>query len=156
MRWLEGWFGVASGALGIVWIVIASVFVPATVSSRSCMSVNDGPMQCYGPDGAPVSPNGPGPNVGLIILFAVVLLLYIGVLVGTLLDLNGIRTAGRVILLTSATLLIFGPFIFFSTIGALAAGSVAYTYPLTLLAFAAGVLACVRRDVPRPATPALG
>lgn len=161
MKWLEGWFGIASGALGIVWIVITTIFVPLSsssgyVGSQTCMTSSGGGTVCYGPDGAPISSNPPGPNVGLLILFAIILLLFIGVLVGTLLDLRSARTLGRVILLTSATLLLFAPFTALSAAGSMAIGSVAYIYPLTLLAFAAGVLACVRRDTPRPATPALG
>lgn len=145
MRWLEGWFGVASGALGFVWVVIAAVFIPTPSQpyTRTCGSMNGGPTHCYGPDGAPVSPNGPGVNVGLLILFAVILLLFIGVLLGTLLDLRGARTAGRIILLISVTLLLlFAPFAERSALG-----PSAYVYLLTLLAFAAGVLACVRRDL---------
>lgn len=152
MKWLEGWFGTASGVLGILWMVIVALLVPTTVhSGYSCMS-SDGSTTCYGPNGAPMPTTAaaPGPNVGLLILVGVTILLYLGVLVGTWLDLRGARRMGRVILLTSATLLIFAPFLFIAATTPISGISFAYTFPLTLLAIVAGILASVRSDAPRP------
>jgi len=155
MKWLEGWFGVASGVLGIVWVTSISLLAPVSVqhSSQTCMASSSGVTICYGPDGSPVptTPVAPGPNIGLLIFVGVVFLLFIGVLVGTWLDLHGVRTAGRVILLVSATLLLFMPP---ASLGAFDAPGVvfgSYAYLLAALAFTAGILACVRRDAPRPA-----
>lgn len=163
MKWLEGWFGVASGALGIVWVAIMSLLTPTSVqsgsgASQTCVSSSDGVTQCYSPDGAmaPVTPAASGVNPALLILFALILLLFIGMIVGTVLDLRGARTAGRVILLASATLLIFMPFTVAAAVNFSAEVITAYIFPLSLMALVAGVLACVRRDTPRAASPTLG
>lgn len=156
MKWLEGWFGAASGVLGIVWIALVGLLAPVSTQtgyggSSTCMSSSDGVTQCYSPDAAVA----PGPNVGLLIVLGVTFLLFAGVLIGTWLDLRGARTAGRVILLTSATLLIFMPFLLVSATKSFSGVFFAFVLPQTLLAFVAGILACVRRDAPR-ATAAAG
>jgi hypothetical protein len=164
MKWLEGWFGVASGVLGIVWVAIMSLLTPTTVqsgygSSQTCMASSDGVTKCYSSDGAmaPVTPAASGVNVGLLILFALILVLFVGMIIGTILDLRGARTAGRIILLASATLLIFIPFTTVAAVNFPVGAIAAYTFPLSLMSLVAGVLACVRRDTPRAAaSPAQG
>lgn len=100
----------------------------------------------------------PGPNIGALILVGVCILLFIGVVVGTWLDLRGVRRTGRIILLTSATLLIFAPFAALGVLGSSGGGgfALAYTYPFVLLALITGVLASVRRDAPRDMAPTSG
>ena len=158
MKWLEGWFGTASGVLGAAWIALIALVTPSMQTSGSevgqvCTTSSDGVTTCstaYGP-GAP--PSTPGPNIGALILVGVCILLFIGVVVGTWLDLRGVRRMGRIILLTSATLLIFAPFGALGALGASGGGgggfALAYTYPFVLLALITGVLASVRRDAPR-------
>ena len=152
MKWLEGWFGTASGALGMVWMVFVALVTPTRTTyagSSTCMPSSDGYTPCY-------NPSAPGPNLVLVILVGVTVLIYLGVLVGTWLDLRGVRRVGRVVLLTSATLLLFAPLAPLGAIGA-AGGIVGfYLVLLTLLAFVAAILACVRRDAPRPASIAQG
>lgn len=155
MKWLEGWFGTASGVLGAAWIAFIALATPSmqAPSSEFCTNSGDGVTTCstaYGP-GAP--PSTPGPNIGALILVGVCILLFIGVVVGTWLDLRGMRRVGRIILLACATLLIFAPVV---ALGALGAAGVlgspvalVYTYPFVLLALITGVLASVRRDAPR-------
>lgn len=142
MKWLEGWLGTASGALGVLTLAIMSVFAPVpTQYSSSCITSN---MQTTCSD----SSVAPGPNVGLLVLLGIVALLFIGVLVGTWLDLRGARRFGRILLLTSATFLLAS----ISTVGQalnFSNGQIAgQIYLYMLLAFATGILACARRDAP--------
>jgi MFS-type transporter involved in bile tolerance (Atg22 family) len=147
MRWLEGWFGTASGALGALFIAIVALVTPAYTTSGSCISADGGPPRCtYS------QPQYVGPQPGLLILALVLLILFILIVVGTWLDLSGRRMAGRLILLISVTLMlpiwmVGGP--------ALAHDPtpLVLTMPFVLLAFVAGILACVRRDAPRAAAP---
>ena len=104
----------------------------------------------------------PGPQPALLILTIVTLLLFIGVLIGTWMDLSGRRTVGRLFLIISVSLLTVswlfdGPLMSpgMGAPGASGAALFALILPLTLLAFVAGILACVRHDAPKPvAVPA--
>ncbi len=121
--------------------------------------LTNGVERCYSPDGsvAPLTNAAPGSNVVPLLLIGVTILLFVGVIVGAWLDLRGVRTAGRLILLICATLLIFMPFLVMAATNPINGIAFAYVWPLTLLALVAGVLACVRRDTPRAAaSPALG
>ncbi|HZC07367.1 MAG TPA: hypothetical protein VE338_17160 [Ktedonobacterales bacterium] len=166
MKWLEGWFGTLSGGLGALIVVIVSLVTPAYSQSQSCVSAN-GVTTCssaYGPGMPPTPASGPQP--AMLILLAITLLLFIGVLVGAWLDLSGRRTVGRLILLISVSLLVpawlfDGPIMATAMgpgVGLAASGGAAFMFvlPLTLLAFVAAILACVRPDAPRPVavTPA--
>ncbi len=148
MKWLEGWLGTASGALGVLTLAIMSVFTPAQVQTASelCISANGGQTTCSANSSA-----APGPNMSSLVLLGVVALLFIGVLVGTWLDLRGARGFGRFLLLTSATFLLAS----ISTIGQafnLSEGQMTgQIYIYILLALVTGVLACIRRDAPRSA-----
>lgn len=151
MRWLEGWFGTASGVLGIIVVLFAALLIPVTTqtSQSEICSTMDGTTSCstaYGP-GAP--PPVTQPNVAALIVLGVALLLFIGVLVGTWLDLSGRRRVGRIILLTSVTLLLVAPLLVSVASHGLNVVALAFVFPLTFMAFAAGVVACVRRDEPR-------
>lgn len=155
MKWLEGWFGTASGVLGAAWIALVALATPSaqTSSGELCTTTSDGVTSCsatYGPGAPPMA--SPGPNIAALILIGVCVLLFIGVVVGTWLDLRGVRRVGRLILLTSATVLIFTPFAALGALGASGGGgggfALAYTYPFVLLALITGVLASVRRDAP--------
>ncbi len=116
MKWLEGWFGTLSGVLGIVSAVIASLVAVASVAQTSgsvCATGSDGQTVCspsYGPVQSPPPPVQT--NVPLLILIALILLLFIGVLVGTWLDLSGRRWVGRLILLTSVSMLLMAWLLF--------------------------------------------
>ncbi|HET9110879.1 MAG TPA: hypothetical protein VFN78_08660 [Ktedonobacterales bacterium] len=159
MKWLEGWFGTLSGGLGAVIVAIVALVTPAYTQSQSCATSN-GVTTCYsaygpGASSAPIaplaSPIAPGPQPFLLIPVAITLLLFIGVLVGTWLDLGGKRTTGRLILLISASLL----WLFNGSAMPGAGFSPMLVLPLMLLAFVAGILACVRPDAPKPvAAPA--
>jgi hypothetical protein len=151
MRWLEGWFGTASGALGALFVAAIALVTPVYTSSGSCISVDGGPPNCTYSQPAPTG------QPGLFILIIVLFVLFVLTVVGTWIDLSGRRTAGRLILLISVTLLLpvwilAGPAV------AQGGSALALAYPLALLAFVAGILACVRRDTPRvavaPAMPA--
>ncbi len=146
MKWLEGWLGTASGALGLLTLAITSAFVPTQYYASSCVSSN---LLTTCSDSQVAAP---GPNVGVLVLQGVVALLFIGVLVGTWLDLRGARRFGRIHLLTSDTFLL----VVMTTNGAvLNLGGGQFTtqiYLDILLAFVTGILACVRRDAPRSAT----
>lgn len=153
MKWLEGWFGTASGVVGALFVITISLLAPAysVTSQGGCATDSSGATVCG--DG-PV-PTGPQP--GLLIVALLLLMLFILIVVGTWLDLSGRRTAGRLILLISVTLLLpiwilVGPALFDQQ------PTLALTSPFALLAFVAGILACVRRDAPRvaiaPAMPA--
>ncbi len=166
MKWLEGWFGTMSGGLGAVIVALVALLTPAYTQSQSCMTSN-GVTTCYsayGP-GMPPPPTS-GPQPGALILILITLLLFISVLIGTWLDLGGKRTIGRLILIIGASLL-FLAYLFDGPVMSMFMGpyrsdmaqgiGVAFTFilPLTLLAFVAGVLACVRHDAPKPvAAPA--
>jgi MFS-type transporter involved in bile tolerance (Atg22 family) len=154
MRWLEGWFGTLSGGLGALLVAIAAIFVPAYSQSQMCSSI-DGQTSCsvtYGP-GAP--PPTIEPNIAALILVALTLLFFIGVLLGTWLDLRGRRRVGRLMLLICASLLIFTPFLLLTSASNTFGGSpFMWAYPFVILALITGILACVRRDEPRvAATP---
>ncbi|HEU5343515.1 MAG TPA: hypothetical protein VFU60_04165 [Ktedonobacterales bacterium] len=147
MRWLEGWFGTASGVMGALFVAAISLLTPAySVSSQGgCSTDSSGTTVCYGSMGD--GPVNTGPQPGLLILAIVLLILFILIIVGTWLDLSGRRTAGRLILLISVTLMlplwmVGGP--------ALAhhPAPLALTLPFALLAFVASILSCVRRDAP--------
>jgi hypothetical protein len=144
MRWLEGWFGTASGVLGALFVAAISLLTPAYTTSESCLSIDGGPPDCTS---SPPQPVGPQPE---LLLAIVLFILFVLIVVGTWVDLSGRRTAGRLILLTSVTLLI--PIWIFGG-PALEHDPTAFTLilPFALLAFVAGILACVRRDAPRPA-----
>ena len=144
MKWLEGWFGTASGVMGALIIAIISIIVPVngeSSGSQMCSSIDGGPTTC-----SPMQTSTSGPQSALLISLIIVFLLFILVVTGTWLDLRGRRTAGRVILLISATLLI-SALIFMVASGPDA--PLAFIYPFALLAFVAGILACVRRAEPR-------
>lgn len=149
MKWLEGWLGTASGAMGALFVAAAALLTPAYTTSESCMSVDGGPMTCTSSQ-----PQGAGPQPGLLILAIVLLVLFILIIVGTWLDLSGRRTAGRLILLISVTLML--PLWMVGGSALAHTGAVlAFTYPIALVAFVAGILACVRRDAPSAtSTPA--
>lgn len=143
MKWLEGWFGTASGVMGALFVAVTSLFVPAYSVSESCVSYDGGPTTCTS------SQQGMAPQPGLLILALALLLLFILIIVGTWLDLSGRRTAGRLILLISVTLLI-PIWMFGGPTLAHGPAPLALTMPFALLAFVAGILACVRRDAPAP------
>ena len=141
MRWLEGWFGTASGVVGALFVAAIALLTPAYVTSGSCISVDGGPTNC-----SYSQPQQVGPP---LVLYIVLFILFALIVVGTWLDLSGRRTAGRLILLIGVTLLlpiwiVAGP--------ALTHGPAPFTAPLALLAFVAGIMACVRRDALHPAT----
>jgi hypothetical protein len=148
MKWLEGWFGTASGGMGALIIAIISIIVPVngeSSGSQVCSSFDGGPTTC---STSTVQTSVQGPQSGLLILILIAFLLFLGVLIGTWLDLNSRRTAGRLILLISVSLLL--PMSLLLLVAAHGAGGVvALAYPFILLAFATGILACVRRDAPR-------
>ncbi len=158
MRWLEGWFGVASGVLGIIILALISVFVPASQaqSNGSCTTVGSS-TTCYGT----ISDSGPAgsiqPNYPALILIAIALLIFVGVLVGVWLDLSGRRRSGRAILATSGTFLLLSIFTAGGAVYAYGTFVGPLLYPISLMGLVAGILACVRRDEPRVAlvgTPA--
>jgi MFS-type transporter involved in bile tolerance (Atg22 family) len=148
MRWLEGWFGTASGVLGALIVAAIALVTPVYTSSGSCISVNGGPPNCRYSQPAPT-----GPQFGSLIVIIVLFVLFVLIVVGTWIDLSGRRTMGRLILLISVTLLL--PVWLVVSHGSFALTG---TFPVALLAFVAGILACVRRDAPRvavaPAMPA--
>lgn len=150
MRWLEGWFGTASGVMGALFIAAIALLTPAySVSSQGgCSTGSSGSTVCYGSMGDGTVNAGPQP--GPLILALVLLILFILIIVGTWLDLSGRRMAGRLILLISVTLML--PIWMFGG-PALAHDPtpLVLTMPFALLAFVAGILACVRRDPPRVA-----
>lgn len=169
MKWLEGWLGTFVGVVGAVGVILVALLTPLTRAypplPSTAIIVGDGSggagFTQYGP-GAPT-----GPNIAAIIFAAVVTLLFVGVLVGTWLDLRGRRTAGRLTLLTSATLLLPGLFALFSAASEpyLVLGSeyIGYFLPLIGLALLAGVIACLRGDLawrfgatPAPVAPPQG
>ena len=151
MKWLEGWFGTASGVMGALFVAAVSLLTPAYAVSESCVSVDGGPQTCTS------SQQNIGPQPGLLILAIVLLILFILIIVGTWLDLSDRRTAGRLILLISVTLML-PIWIVGGAALAHTGAALAFTYPIALLGFVAGILACVRRDTPRAggagATPA--
>lgn len=167
MKWLEGWFGTLSGVLGAVIVVLVALLMPAYSQAQSCVSSN-GVTTCYSAYGpgassalilpaAPgASPIAPSPQPSLLIPIIFTLLLFIGVLIGTWLDLSGRRTVGRIILLLCASLLCL-MYLFDGSVMSLGMGVsgtsgatlFALVLPLTLLAFVAGILACVRHDAPK-------
>lgn len=151
MRWLEGWFGTASGVLGALFVAAIALITPVYTSSGSCISVDGGPPNCT--YSQPATTGQPG----LFILIIVLFVLFVLIVVGTWIDLSGSRTVGRLILLICATLLI-PTWIFGGPALAYNPTSFTVPVPLALLAFVAGILACVRRDTPRvaaaPAMPA--
>ncbi len=144
MRWLEGWFGTASGVLGALFVAAISLVTPAYTTSGSCISIDGGPQTCSYSQPQPVGPP--------LILYIVLFILFVLIVVGTWVDLSGRRTAGRLILLISVTLLI-PIWIFGGPALAHDPTALTLTLPFALLAFVAGILACVRRDAPRPAAP---
>ena len=143
MRWLEGWFGTASGVVGALFVAAFALLTPGYVTSGSCISVDGGPPNC-----SYSQPQQVGPPLIVYIVFFVLFAL---VVVGTWIDLNGNRTVGRLILLISVTVLL-PIWIFGESAMIHDPVPLALTWPLALLAFVAGILACVRRDAPRPAT----
>lgn len=158
MKWLEGWFGTLSGVLGAVIVGIVALLTPAYSQTESCVT-SGGVTTCYsayGPGassaplvpGAPGAPMAPGPQPFALILTVVTLLLFIGVLIGTWLDLSGRRTVGRIILIISVSLL----WLFDGSSMQYAGFSPRFILLLMVLAFFAGVLACVRPDAPKPVT----
>ncbi|HEY7848455.1 MAG TPA: hypothetical protein VIC27_00255 [Ktedonobacterales bacterium] len=153
MRWLEGWFGTLSGGLGILYVALATLLTPTYVQTSNaeiCSSI-DGQTGCsvtYDP-GAP--PPTIEPNIAALILVALTLLFFTGVLLGTWLDLRGRRRVGRLMLLICASLLIFTPILLTSASNSLGGSAFMWAYPLVTLAFVTGILACVRRDEPRVA-----
>lgn len=174
MKWLEGWFGTMSGGLGAVIVGLVALLTPAYSQAQSCVTSN-GVTTCYsayGPDASsapmapvtPISTVAPGPQPALWIPVIFTLLLFVGVLVGTWLDLGGRRTAGRLILIISVSLLFLAWLFDVPVLGAVAGPSAAVApnasatlaliLPLTLPAFVAGILACVRRDAPKPVVAA--
>ncbi len=157
MKWLEGWFGTLSGGLGALMVALVALNTPG-YSPQSCVTSN-GVTTCYaayGPGASntliapPATPIASGPQPFLLVPVAITLLLFIGVLVGTWLDLSGKRTIGRLILLISASLL----WLFDGSSMPAVGFSPNLVLPLTLLAFVAGTLACVRHDAPKPVAAA--
>lgn len=141
MKWLEGWFGTASGVIGALIVVIVIALVPAYSESQTCSSFDGGPTTC-----SPMQTTTSGSQWVILIPLIIAFLLFVAVVVGTWLDLGGKRTVGRLILLISVTLLI-PAFLFIVASGPDA--PFAFIFPSTLLAFVTGILACVRRDEPR-------
>lgn len=152
MKWLEGWFGTTSGGLGALIIAFLALVTPMYSESsgvQSCSSYDGGPTVCTS---SPMQTVSQGPQSGLLILIIIAFLLFVGVLIGTWLDLGGRRTAGRLILLISVSLLL--PMSLLLLVIAHGPGAVfALTYPFMLLALVTGILACVRRDEPRALAP---
>ncbi len=149
MKWLEGWFGTASGVMGALIIAIIALITPAysESSSQMCSSYDGGPTTCS----TTASQTFAEPQAALLIPIVIAFLLFILIVVGTWLDLRGARTAGRLILLISVSLLL--PMSLVLLVAAHGSGGVvALAYPFMLLAFGAGILACVRRDEPRGVT----
>ncbi len=143
MRWLQGWFGTMSGVLGVLLVVILSLSSPIY---ETCSSVGDG-VSC--------TTASASAQTGALIIVGLLALLYSGALVGTWLDLSGSRRMGRLILLTSDSALMLFTLVLPVALNRSATGTgaaLALTYPITLMAFITGILACVRRDTPRPAT----
>jgi hypothetical protein len=81
---------------------------------------------------------------------AIVVLLFIGVLVGTWLDLSNRRLVGRIILLVSVSLLLVGATIASGGASFFGQGAFGSGYLYVLFALIAGILACLRRNEPRP------
>ncbi|MGH2505652.1 MAG: hypothetical protein ACRDID_24335, partial [Ktedonobacterales bacterium] len=98
MRWLEGWFGTASGVLGALIVAAISLLTPAYETSGGCSNFDGGPSNCTYSQPQPVGPP--------LILYIVFFMLFVLVVLGTWIDLSGRRTAGRLILLISVTLLL--------------------------------------------------
>ncbi|HEY7850517.1 MAG TPA: hypothetical protein VIC27_10665 [Ktedonobacterales bacterium] len=147
MRWLEGWFGTASGVLGALIVLAVGLLTPAYSVASSCVSVDGGAPDCT-TSSAPI-----GPQLGPLILYIVLFVLFVLIVVGTWLDLSGRRTLGRLILLISVTLLlpvwlVAGP------VASHGSFALVLAYPWALMSFVAGILACVRRDTPRVAVVA--
>lgn len=150
MKWLEGWFGTMSGVLGALIVVLSSLLAPVSSQGEQCLTVN-GSTQCSSTYGSHGQLSPPGTPIGALILTALVLLLFIGVFVGTWLDLRGRRQVGRLILLISASLLGLSVFILPAALasadgGAAASTIIIFMVPLFVLAFITGILACVRPD----------
>jgi hypothetical protein len=146
MKWLEGWFGTASGVMGALIIAIIAIIVPVngeSSGSQMCSSIDGGPTTC-----SPMQTSTSGPQSALLILILIAFLLFLGVLIGTWLDLTSRRTVGRLILLVSVSLLL--PMSLLLLVAAHGSGGVvALASPFLLLALTTGILACVRRDEPR-------
>ena len=147
MKWLEGWFGTASGVIGALIIAVIALITPAysESSSQMCASYDGGPTTCS----TTASQTVAGPQAALLVPIVIAFLLFILVVVGTWLDLRGARTAGRLILLISVSLLLAALLIILPAAAGGSGAAFAFIYPFALLAFVAGILACVRRDEPR-------
>ncbi len=147
MKWLEGWFGTASGVMGALIIAIIALITPAysESSSQMCSSYDGGPTTCS----TTASQTFAEPQAALLIPIVIAFLLFILIVVGTWLDLRGARTAGRLILLISVSLLLAALLIILPAAAGGSGAAFAFIYPFALLAFVAGILACVRRDEPR-------
>lgn len=148
MKWLQGWLGALSGGLGVLLMVILSLFNSASTRFESCQSVGDG-VSC--------TTTSARAQTDTLIVIGLLVLLYGGVLVGTWLDLGGRRRVGRLILLISASGLMLFALALPGTLNASALGNGSaflLTYPTILLALVTAILACVRRDELRPVTAA--
>ena len=148
MKWLEGWFGTASGVIGALIVAIVTTLVPTyseLSGSQTCSSYDGGPTTCS----TTASQTVAGPQAALLVPIVIAFLLFILVVVGTWLDLRGARTAGRLILLISVSLLLAALLIILPAAAGGSGAAFAFIYPFALLAFVAGILACVRRDEPR-------
>lgn len=141
MKWLEGSFGAISTVLGAGWIgALALVMVNMRWSYSDCLASGEGPGGCSRAD----------LNISALVFSGVVVLLYIGVLVGTWLDLLGRRRAGRGILVASASLQIIATLGAINAFGSFSGGDAMYILPMLALAIAAAILACARSDAPAP------
>lgn len=148
MKWLEGWLGSVSSVVGAVLITAALLTTSLYAqSSRSCLTA-DGYNICGG--GYPPSPDSVSP-LSVTIPVGIIVLLYLGVFVGTWLDLRGKRSMGRLILIVSAILLVpalllgIGPVIYLRGSGP-GATLAASALPFALLALVTAIIACARRD----------
>jgi hypothetical protein len=147
MKWLEGWFGTASGVMGALIIAIIALVTPMSSESSGteCTSYAGGPTTC---SSSTMQTTTSGPQSGLLIHLLLAFLLFLGGLIGTWLDLTSRRTVGRLILLVSVSLLL--PMSLLLLVAAHGSGGVAVlASPFLLLALTTGILACVRRDEPR-------
>jgi hypothetical protein len=155
MKWLEGWFGTMSGVLGIVFTVIVSLVAAMGVQSssggESCITTSDGQTTCSAMNGPGYSPPPPQPNYVALIIMGVIILLFLGVLVGTWLDLGNRRLVGRIILLVSVSLLMVAALFASGGAGFFGGSAFGSAYLFVLFALIAGILACLRRAEPRVA-----
>ncbi len=158
VKWAEGVCGAVAGVLGIVALAIIVWLGPTYAPRQVC----EGPIHpvCYTPVEPPEMTIGPSATspFDMLIPLGVVFALFVGVLIGTWLDLHGRRPAGRLILLLSAISLLLASVsilpsaLYFEDHGGPLPDASFVLIPFDLLALITFVLACIRRDAPHPTT----